>query len=159
MAPSTARGSVILAGLCIALVMDGVHLSLCLKIRRMRSFNRSSDHCINTLLIGGMTVLEILCIVVCSTVADGYGYLGFHVFYQNAYGATWIYSILQTIAVVKWVIGANLISETYPYSLSGASLESEQPNWWYGSCGLYISASGILLNAILVGVRAQWQFK
>ena len=106
-----------------------------------------------------MTVLEILCIVVCSTVADGYGYLGLHVFYQNAYGATWIYSILQTIAVVKWVIGANLISETYPYSLSGASLESQQPNWWYGSIGLYISASGILLNAILVGVRAQWQFK
>ena len=155
MEPSIATGSMILAGLCIALVMDGVDLILCLKIRRMHSFSQSNDHCINTLLIGRMIVLEILCNVVCSAIADGYGYLGFHVFYQNTYGATWIYSILQTITMVKWVIGANLINETYPYSLSGASLESEQPNWWYGSCGLYISASGILLNAILAGFRAQ----
>ena len=114
MAPSTDRVAVILVGLYIALAMDGADLSLYLKIRRMPCFKR----CINrktTLAIYGTIILEILCIVACSAIAV-----------VKAYGR-WIYSALQCLALVKFLMGTYLITEINEHPLSGDSEIREHP--------------------------------
>ena len=50
-------------------------------------------------------------------------------------------------------------SEIREHPLGGDSLEDGEPPLWYGSCGLYMQSSGLLLNAILAGVRAKWEWE
>ena len=69
MIPSTGGIVMIVAGICIALVMDGIDLKLNLQIRSTtHGFGRRIRR-IKTVVICATMVLEILCIVACSAIA------------------------------------------------------------------------------------------
>jgi hypothetical protein len=123
-------------GICIAVVMDGFDLILCLEITRLPRL-RGRNHRKITPLICAIIVLEVLCIVGCSAIA---GVMGIKAF------GRWIYSALQCLAFLKCIIAIYYILPIRPNSLNQDSPEYEEVPWWYDSCGLYIGSSTVLLS-------------
>jgi hypothetical protein len=146
MAPSEGRIIVIMVAICIALVMDGFDLKLYLQIRRMPRF-RGINHTEITLLICATIVLEILCIVACSSISRVMGIKA---------SGRWIYSAFQCLVWVKLGVG-NFVRNGI-CGLSQDSPEYGDRTWWYATCGWSIFCSAFLLNATLAGVRAKWYF-
>jgi len=99
--------------------------------------------------------LEIVCIVLCSTVAGVWG--------VKAFGR-WIYSALQGLVWVKWAIGSYLLGERLSKYDSGPITTavyknkngSRAPKWTDN--GILVYSSAFLLNAILAGVRGKWDY-
>lgn len=142
MPPSKPRIVVIFLGVCVALVMDAFDLKLYSQIRRMPSFTLNNDAVITCLICVTMG-LEILYLVACSAIG---GVMGI-----KAFGG-WVYSMLQCLVWIKASIGF-LVHYQIDYVPKRAL-----PDWWYRLCGLYIFASSFWLNAILAGVRSNWDF-
>lgn len=146
MAPSEGRIIVIIVAISIALAMDGFDLKLYLQIRKLVSFRRFRPGRIIFSLCG-IIGLQLLYIVVCIAIWRVVGIKAF---------GRWIYSALQFLVIVKWS-SSNFIVNCCQDASSQDSPEHGKPIWWYRSCGHYMVASVLLLNATLAGVRAQWK--
>jgi len=74
----------------------------------------------------------------------------------------WLYSALQILVWVKWGIGSYLLGE-YPPEYDSESKEENGITVYYSSFlydnGILVYSSAFLLNAILAGVRAHWQYQ
>jgi hypothetical protein len=139
MPPSKPRVVVIMAAIVISLAMDCLDLIL----KRLGDGFRWKISGRKLPMLWAVIVLDIVCIVLLSTVAKTFG--------MKAFGK-WIYSALQTLVWVKWGVGSYLLGEYSPeYNTSRRS--------WGNEGGILVYTSAFLLNAILAGVRGKWQYR
>jgi hypothetical protein len=102
-----------------------------------------------TFLICAMIFFEIVCIVSGSTALR---VLGIKVF------GRWIYSAVHGLVWVKWSIGSYLLGQYSPDYEGQYSPAYDKSAGWWTSRAMYMYSSAFMLNAVLTGVRAQWDY-
>jgi hypothetical protein len=154
--PSKPAVALIMAGMVYNLIFTCVDLHLSRFDRVAKSLTRRKPA--PSIAWVAMIVLEMVCILYCSTVVGTVGVKGF---------GTWLYSVVQGIVWVKWGIASYLLGEyleerDIPRRGLHGIVECGVVEGLHGTVrmrhGIVMYFNAFLLNALLAGVRGRWDY-